>query len=185
MKSMLFRQHGATLIVGLIMLVLITMFVVTAFKLGKSNLQTVGNAQLRNQALSAAQGAIEMAVSKDFTIAPANAITATIPCGNLANQTCVDVNGDGVMDVTVAVTLNCVAKQVIPVGALDFTNPNDAGCLVGVSQAFGVAGVSSNASLCAESLWNIQAVATDSIGNAQYAINQGTGVRVPATAICP
>ncbi|TLY59071.1 MAG: hypothetical protein E6K48_12365 [Gammaproteobacteria bacterium] len=52
------RQRGATLIVSLIMLLLITLLAVSSFTLGKANLQIVGNMQQRNQAFAAAQGAV-------------------------------------------------------------------------------------------------------------------------------
>ncbi|TLY72603.1 MAG: hypothetical protein E6K46_03125 [Gammaproteobacteria bacterium] len=41
------RQRGATLIVSLIMLLLITLLAVSSFTLGKANLQIVGNMQQR------------------------------------------------------------------------------------------------------------------------------------------
>lgn len=185
MKSPPARQHGITLLISLIMLVLITLMAITSFKLTKGNLQVVSNMQQRNQALSAAQGAIEQTISKtQFAITPANAIPT--PCGGIPNTTCVDVNGDGVTDVTVAVTPTCVSTQVIPTNStmLNFADPNDAGCLVG-GQGFGVVGGNNNNSLCANMLWDVQAVATDAVSGAQMTVNQGVASRVSATAICP
>ncbi|MEK7736556.1 MAG: hypothetical protein AAB319_02190, partial [Pseudomonadota bacterium] len=49
MSATLRRQRGATLVIGLIMLVLLTLMAVSSFNLGKSNLQIVGNMQFRNQ----------------------------------------------------------------------------------------------------------------------------------------
>lgn len=177
-------QRGATLVVCMIMLILITLLTITSFKLGKGTLQIVGNMQQRNQALSAAQSAIEETISRtQFTVTPTDAVPN--PCGGVANTTCADVNGDGVADVTVVVTPTCVSTQLIPVNALDFTNADDAGCLVGASQSVGVVGSASNNSLCANSLWDVQAVATDPISNAQYTVHQGAAVRVPVTTVCP
>ena len=48
-------QRGVTLVVGMIMLVLITLLVLAGFHLGRNNLDIVGNAQQRNDALGAAQ----------------------------------------------------------------------------------------------------------------------------------
>jgi len=184
MRPTTLRQRGATLLVGMIMLLLITLLAVTAFKLSKGNLQAAGNVQQRDQAVSAAQGVIEQIVSStQFTSTPANAIPN--PCGNVPNTGCVDVNGDGVTDVTVAVTTNCVSAQVIPAAALNFSNPDDVGCLIGAGQEYGVEGGASNNSLCANTLWDIQAVAADTLGNAQATVNQGAAVRVPATTVCP
>lgn len=59
------RQRGATLIVGLIMLVLITLMMLTAFMLSSSNLKSVGNMQYRAEATAAANVAIEQVISSD------------------------------------------------------------------------------------------------------------------------
>jgi hypothetical protein len=184
MRSPLARQEGITLLISLIMLLLITMMAITSFKLTKGNLQVVGNMQQRSQALSAAQSAIEQTISKtQFISTPANAIPN--PCDGVPNRVCVDVNGDGVMDVKVGITPACVSIQIIPVNSLNFADPNDAGCLVGANQDFGVVGVANNNSLCGNMLWDVQAIATDSVSNAQVAVNQGVAARVAATAACP
>ncbi|GAB7546170.1 hypothetical protein [Cupriavidus sp. 8B] len=184
MKSVSSQQRGVTLLVSLIMLILIMLLAVTSFRLAKGNLQVVGNMQQRNQALSAAQGAIEQVISStQFTTTPANAIPK--PCGAVPNTTCIDVNGDGVTDVTVAVASKCISAQVTPNAALDFTNANDAGCLVGADQDFGVVGAASNNSMCATTLWDVQAAATDSLSNTQYTVSQGIALRVSATTVCP
>lgn len=184
MKSIISAQRGVALLMGLIMLVVMTLFAVTIFKLGKGGLQIVGNMQLRNQAQAAAQSAIEEVLSTaTFVTTPANAIRS--PCGGVANKICVDVNGDGVTDVNVVVTPTCVSVKIIPVAALSFSNANDVGCLVGLSQEFGVSGASNNDSLCANMLWDINAVATDPINNAQFSVNQGVAVRVSSSAVCP
>ena len=176
-------QHGATLIVSLIMLLLITLLAVASFHLGKSNLQIAGNMQQRKQAFTAAQSAIEEVISSpQFTTTPANAIPN--PCGQ-ANTTCTDVNGDGVSDITTVVNPTCVAIEPTPVASLDFTNANDAGCIVGVNQNFGMAGNAGANSLCANSLWDVRATASDATTSAQYVINEGTAVRVPVNSICP
>jgi Tfp pilus assembly protein PilX len=178
------RQSGATLVVALVMLVLMMLLSVTAFRLHKGNLQMVANTQQRNQVATAAQSAIEQTISStQFANTPSAAISN--PCNGVANTTCVDVNGDGTPDVTVAVTPTCVAQHVIPVASLDFTKPDDAGCLIGTSQDFGVAGAATNNSLCADTLWDVQAVASDNITKTKYQINQGANIRVAATTTCP
>ena len=57
------RQRGATLIVGLIMLVLITLMVLTAFTQSSTNLKSVGNMQYRDEAAAATNAAIEEVIS--------------------------------------------------------------------------------------------------------------------------
>jgi Tfp pilus assembly protein PilX len=56
-------QRGVTLVVGLIMLLVLTLFAVSAIRLSSANLRTVGNLQARNEATSAAQIAIEQSMS--------------------------------------------------------------------------------------------------------------------------
>ncbi len=183
------RQRGATLIVSLIMLLLITLLAVGSFTLGKSNLQIVGNMQQRNQGLAAAQGAVAAVISStQFTATPTNAIPANaVPayCAGGANTTCADVNGDDTPDVNVVVTPTCDSIQPIPVTQLDFTNPNDAGCLIGAAQDFGVVGASNDNSMCSNSVWDIQASATDAMSGANYIVDQGVAVRVDSTTVCP
>src|SRR5205823_12777067 len=119
------RQRGATMIVSLIMLLLITLLAISSFTLGKGNLQIVGNMQQRQQAFAAAQAALATVISStQFTTTPADAIrnpcgahtpcmngNVTIDCNSVANTACVDINGDGVPDVNVAVTAACPAIQ--------------------------------------------------------------------------
>lgn len=178
-------QRGATLLVGLVMLILMTLFAITVFKLSKGNLQVVAGMQQRGETMAAAQEAIEKVVSNTtFKNTPANAIpNSTCGVTTPPNTLCVDSRGDGVKT-TVVVTPTCLASQVIPVAALSFTAANDVGCLVGISQTAGILGSTTNNSLCANMLWNINAVATDSNTSAQYAIDQGEGIRVSANKTC-
>lgn len=81
-------QRGAiTLFLSLIMLLLITVMVTTAFMMSTTGLRAVGNMQLRNEALAAAQAVIETQLSAPFFTTP----TA------LADQT-VDIDEDGDTD---------------------------------------------------------------------------------------
>ncbi len=96
-------QRGATLVVGLIMLVLITLLVTSAFTLSTSSLKSVGNMQARDEAIAAGNDAIEQVVSSPFTDAPA---------GETVN---VDLNNDGKPDYVVILnTPTCVsASQIV------------------------------------------------------------------------
>lgn len=177
-------ESGSILIVALILLGLLTVMTFTAFRLDKGNLQIVGNAQQKNQNLSAAQEAIEQTISRpQFAATPSDAVPS--PCKGVSNTTCTDVNGDGVTDVTVAVTPTCISSQVIPSSALDLTNAEDKGCTVGVNQDFGTVGVSQGSSLCANLLWDIKAVAKDDQTGAQLVANQGVALRTVASQQCP
>lgn len=183
------RERGATLIVSLIMLLLITVLALSSFTLAKSNLQIVGNMQQRNQTFAAAEGAVAAVVSStQFTTTPSNAIPLNaVPaiCTGGANTTCASVNGDNTPDITVAVTPTCDSIQPIPTTQLNYANSNDAGCLIGAQQDFGVTGATNNNSMCSNSVWDIQASATDTVTGANYVVDEGVAVRVANTAVCP
>lgn len=107
MKSpMLAAQQGAALIVSLIMLVLITLMVISALNLGTANFRAVSNTQFREQAIAAANVAIQDRISSNFS-GPANVngtIATTYPS--------IDLNNDGTDDYTVAITPTCVSATI-------------------------------------------------------------------------
>jgi type II secretory pathway pseudopilin PulG len=98
------RQRGATLIVGLVMLALITILVATAFTLSSTNLKSVGNMQFRNEALAAVSKAVEMVLASSFTVTP------------VAQEIEVDINNDNTTDYTVAIAAP-VCVRATPAGA--------------------------------------------------------------------
>jgi Tfp pilus assembly protein PilX len=105
-------QRGASLVVGLIMLTLITVLVTSSFSLSATNLKAVGNMQVRNEAVDAANMAIEQELSSPFTTAPT------------ADTVNVDIDNDGTVDYQVAfnapscVSGTQVATSTIPPSSL-------------------------------------------------------------------
>lgn len=93
-------QRGATLIVGLIMLLLLTLTIGSAFTLSGTNLKSVGNMQMRDEALAAANAAIEELLALDFV--------------GTGNQTIpVDINKDGTDDYQVQIAApSCVRVTI-------------------------------------------------------------------------
>lgn len=173
-------QRGATLLVALIMLVLLTLFALSAFTTGKTNLQVVGNMQVRGEAAGTAQQVIESTISSPLFISnPANAVVN--PCG-AANTVCTDVNGDGRTDFTTRLTPapQCTFVRPIKVVELDLSNDEDLGCTVGQAQQFGVSGSSTGDSLCSNTVWEITAETTGADSGAKVTATQGVGVRVSA-----
>ena len=81
------RQGGMTLVVGLIMLLVITLFVVSAVRLSTANLRTVGNMQVRNEAAAASQRAIEDMMSSTAAFTDPAAIDPTAPVTVTVNKT--------------------------------------------------------------------------------------------------
>jgi Tfp pilus assembly protein PilX len=87
------RERGAALVIGLIMLVLITLMLLAALNLSTTNFRSVGNMQFREEAIAAANHAIEQIVSSPFTNDPAAA----------AQDIAVDLNNDTVDDYVVSI----------------------------------------------------------------------------------
>ncbi len=69
-RSLARTPRGAALVVGLIMLVLITIMLITALNLSTTNFRSVSNMQFREEAVAAANMAIEQVISSDFTAEP-------------------------------------------------------------------------------------------------------------------
>lgn len=106
------KQGGATLLVSLIMLVVLTLLVVSAIRMGNTNLKTVGNMQAKNEATAAAQQAIEQIMGdlNNFYTPTAQTIT-------------VDINNDGVIDYTVNTSAPVCLKMVAAEGySVDFAD---------------------------------------------------------------
>jgi len=187
------NQAGATLVIGMIMLVLMTLLAVTSFTLGRGEYQIISNMQYRSEAESAANQTLEQVVSNlNFANNPANVFPS--PCAG-ANTLCIDTTGDGVSDVTVSIGSRadpakptCIVARMIKNSTLDLSNNNDLGCAAGASQSFGVAGATTGDSLCAQSVWDVQAQAVDQVTNAKATVIEGLSVRVAADHIansCP
>lgn len=191
------RQRGATLIVTLVMLIMLTLFAISAMNTSTTNLQVVGNMQMRHEGLRATQEAIEATLSTTrFLNTPLDAVAN--PCG-VQNTLCTDLNGDGVPDLTTRLTPAPACKQArtIKVSELSIAGPNseDVGCLQAQQQGtFAVAGAqTSGDSLCGNTVWEITAQTLNSgAGTATSDVNvsatQGVGVRMKALDVssnCP
>lgn len=57
------KQSGATLITGMIMLIVLTLLVVSGIRASNTNLRIAGNMQMQEEATAAVQQAIERAIS--------------------------------------------------------------------------------------------------------------------------
>lgn len=98
------KQSGATLVVGLIMLVAITLMVISAFSLSGGNLKAVGNMQFRNEAIAAANMAIEQTINiNPVTINPANYPTTVD----------IDIDQDNTTDYIVSIRAPLCVKAVL------------------------------------------------------------------------
>lgn len=76
------RERGATLVVTLIMLLIMTLFAVAAVNLSNSNLRVIGNMQARTAAETAALYAIEDTLSSVAWFGASAAIARTVTAPN-------------------------------------------------------------------------------------------------------
>jgi Tfp pilus assembly protein PilX len=188
------QQRGVTLILSLIMLVLLTIVALSTFNIGKSNLQIVDNAQQQSQAQNASQAILDQVVSTpSFVENPAAVLdNSNCPAGVAAppNSRCVDVNGDSktVVVVTLSPQPTCSRVKIVLATDLNVAEKEDLGCALGEQQNFGTEGVTTNMSLCSESLWEISARATEPVSRAEALIERGVSMRVSNDSVataCP
>lgn len=154
-------QRGATLIIGLIMMVLITLIVVNAFTLSSANLKSVGNMQFRQEAIAAANEAGELVISSAFTDAPAD------------QSINVDINKDGTVDYVVAVA----APTCIKASTASSAAPSDVEL-----------GAAMSAGSTWNTEWDIDARVSDVASGASVRVRQGVRVLlsdIKKTAVCP
>lgn len=161
--KMYFYQKGATLIVSLIVLVMITLMVSVALIMSNSNLKAVGNMQFRNEAISAANKAIEQVISSAFTNSP------------VAETINVDIDNNGSADYVVAIAVpQCIkATQAESAAPSSLSLPST---------------MSSSATW--NTVWDLAATVTASGNPGSAAVNIHSGVRVLLSqaqkdAVCP
>lgn len=100
------KQSGATLVVGLIMLVAITLMMVSAFSLSGGNLKATGNMQFRNEAIAAARIAVEQAINLNFS---------TIDPDNYPTIVNIDIDQDNTIDYAVTIKAPvCLKATLVP-----------------------------------------------------------------------
>ena len=169
-------QHGAALVVSLIMLVLLTLFALAVINMSTVNLRVANNEQIKTQSIASAQQAIEQVASTNF---PANPQPMTVA---------VDINSDGTPDYNVAVA-KPVCNNSVPIKLveLDIAQSSDVACFASAtssgSGAVGNAG--SGNSVCANTQWDVAATATELANSgATVTVHQGVGQRVPIGTTC-
>lgn len=152
-------QRGVTLIVGLIMLVMITLLVAGAFTLSSSNLKSVGNMQVREESVAAANLAIEQVITSPFTDGP---VYQEIP---------VDIDKDGTNDYIVSVFAPTCIKALIA------TAP-------GATEV----GFTGGGGSTWNTEWDIYAQVTDAASGGSVRVRQGVRVRLSdaqKNLVCP
>lgn len=166
----LYAEKGSTLLIAMVMLIVLTLFAISAITLSNTNLSIVSNMQARQEAVAAGKQAIEQIMSKNFTEDPA------------AETITVDINNDGNPDYTVAVAVPaCISSLPLTNDQLTPTDPKDQPCIssIVVKDAVGSA-----QSWCFSQQWEITATVTDNRSGAEVVQRQGASLRVPAGTTC-
>ena len=146
------RQRGAALVVSLIMLTLVTLIVIAALNFGSSNFRAVSNSQFRDEAVAAAEHAIQDVISSNFTADP-----AAQP--NLE----VDLDGDDVADYLVDIAEpRCIFAA--PASEADPSSLSLPGAMTAVSTW--------------NTVWELDATVEAAENVGQAAVRIRTGVRV-------
>ncbi len=143
------EQTGATLVVGLIMLVAITLLMISAFSLSGGNLKAVGNMQFRNEAIAAANIVIEQTINLNF---------AALDPADYPAAVDVDIDQDDTADYVVTIKMPlCLKATPAPVN-LD-----------------SLSGVNSNVTNSSDylTLWEIEATAQNQATGASVVAKQG------------
>ncbi|HEY6095964.1 MAG TPA: pilus assembly PilX N-terminal domain-containing protein [Gallionellaceae bacterium] len=162
------RQHGATLITALVMLIVLTLLVISAIRSSSTNLRIAGNMQIKEEAIAAAQQATELVISNNFSGNPAAA----------ASSVGVDINKDGVVDYTANVqTPLCNNSTNLPANQPNLPSQCYAS---GKYDPNGMGG-----SNCAAQQWDVQTTVVDAITGAAATLHQGVAVTVLKDTQCP
>ena len=176
------RQRGAALIIGLIMLVLITLTVAAAFTVSTSNLKSVGNMQTRNEAVAAANRAIEEVAA---SLLPPNADGSPSMVAPAATVSLVDINNDGKTDYTVQIAAPTCVRATKASGGGGSNSGGPGGITGG-----GSSGGSGLEALPDQynSVWDISTTVTDAASGASIAVRQGVRALLSQAqfdALCP
>ena len=176
-------QRGISLVLGLIMLVLLTLLALSGFQASNVNLRIAGNMQVRQEAQTAAQTAIETVLSSPSFVDTSVPVPSATVSLNGASYT---------VDFTPAPS--CKSIVDIPTEDLEPTNPDDfvcipSGALPGASSGiFLGSGPPGPPSYCSNTRWAVVANVADPNTSAKMTLEQGVGVRVSkakALTNCP
>lgn len=161
------QQRGATLFVSLIMLIVLTLFALSAIRTGNIGLKIVGNQQSQKLMEAAAAQAVEQTVSN---LGNFDAIAVVAPTTTIAQRVCVNANaGDPVVAIPPATCTSGTQVDVQP-----------ARCIAGKRQT---GGSLTQTSGTYENTWEVVATVTDSLTGAKAVYHQGVMIRMLAT--CP
>ena len=176
------RQRGASLVVSLVMLLLLSLMAANAFKGAANSLRIVGNTQWRQESLASAQTAIEQTISSTAISTDPELVAKT--------PVLVDINGDGATDYSVSLDPqpNCFRSRTIKTRELNPELAADLACVQSSNLVDTGLDTEDNVSLagnsmCATMEWDIAASVADQTSNTNLTVHQGVSVRVPEAEV--
>lgn len=176
------KQQGATLLVGMIMMVVLTLLVVFSLRSGNTNLRIAGNMQSQAEAGAATQQVIEQVIEQ---------IKVTEDISLIAAQSIPVSMGNVTYTVEVAPMSKCLMDIPVLNSALDPVNPNDVACFEDpdkdkllIPDGAGGFKLSTEPSACKTQQWVIEAGVTDGSTGTKVTQVQGISIRVPSIVNC-
>ena len=167
-------EKGATLLVVLIMLVLLTLAVGMSFNAGRINTAIIGNQQAMQLTTDAARVAIDEVLSR-----PLFALSPSAPFGS-GNEKFYDTDSNGTLnqntDIRVTITQSCIKNYTVLPKIEDPTAADSQGCVIGEGQNKGTEGAAADQK-CADVIWELIADARDPVTEARTVATQGVRVR--------
>lgn len=172
------KQQGATLLIGMIMMVVLTLLVIFSLRSGNTNLRIAGNMQSQSEAAAATQQVIEQVIEQVKVVPDMSAIAA---------QTLTVAVGNANYSVDVLALTACEMEIPVLTDQLDTSKANDVPCFEGVDPdpIFDSSGKPiPKPTACKTQQWQIEAGVTDSVSGTKVTHVQGISVRVPAVVNC-
>jgi hypothetical protein len=172
------QQRGATLIISLIMLMVVTMLVVYSIRSGNTNLRIAGNMQFQAEATAATQQGVERVIDQIKTTDLISMIPAqTFP---------ITMNGL-TYNVQTAPMNKCLLSVPVLNSSLSKFVTDDVPCFesnIGDLPLDPDGKFPPTPSACNSQVWEIQSSVTDPMSGASLTQVQGVTIRVPATVTC-
>jgi Tfp pilus assembly protein PilX len=162
------HQGGMTLLVSLIMLIVLTMFAITAIRTGNIGFKIVGNQQAQKLMEAAAQQAVEQVISNLANFDPS---TVVAPSTTVTQRVCVNANsGHAPVAIPPATCASGTQVDVEPVRCIS-TKRSQYDSLTQPMATF-------------DNVWEIVATVTDTFTGAKATYHQGVKIRM-LSGQCP
>jgi Tfp pilus assembly protein PilX len=159
------RQGGAVLLIALIMLVVLTLFAITAIRTGNIGFKVVGNQQAQKLMEASAQEAIEQVISSLGNFDPVTIVPSST---TVAQRVC--VNGSVPVAIPPATCASGTQVDVAPVRCIASTRSQ----FDSLTQPMATY----------DNVWEIVATVTDSATGAKATYHQGVKIRMLSNS-CP